>query len=294
MSDIKLSQLVNKKVSELQGTSTSVRKSFPIIFKGVIMKSIIILLCVTFVNIFIGCANNKLTVAKLYIQNKNYENAKYSLEDLVAENEANGNEGNFKNAEAYYYLGVVRCELGEYDGGLTAFNNSQKISTRYDDNIRDSKNYYYAILFNEGVSDYENKYYEDALDKFKTALAFKPNDPDALKNIAYIKKAGDEKTNGKTEHQKYETDNDSSEIKYSGNGIQNTRPFRTVGAWEVNWYSKGDIFQIYLYNTDGEMLEILSSQSKAGEGSSYYPNGGTYYLKVNAADDWEIKIHQVE
>lgn len=80
---------------------------------------------------------------------------------------------------------------------------------------------------------------------------------------------------------------------YSGNGGKNTRPFTVSDGWEIQWDATGDIFQLYLYSKDGDMLGVPANQQGSGEGSSYQANGGTYYLQVNAIGGWEIKIAQV-
>ena len=78
--------------------------------------------------------------------------------------------------------------------------------------------------------------------------------------------------------------------EYSGNGIQNTRPFTVSNAWEVNWEASGDIFQLYLYTADGSMTGVVANQQGSGSGSSYQPQTGEYYFKVNAIGEWNIEI----
>ena len=79
----------------------------------------------------------------------------------------------------------------------------------------------------------------------------------------------------------------------SGNGGKNTRPFTVEKGWEIQWDAKGDIFQIYLYNSDGAMLGVPANQQGSGKGNSYQAKGGTYYLQVNAIGNWNIKIVQI-
>jgi len=83
----------------------------------------------------------------------------------------------------------------------------------------------------------------------------------------------------------------SSEIAtFSGTGGKNTRPFTTTGAWEVQWDAKGDIFQLFLYTANGDMAGIPANQQGSGNGASYQPKAGKYYLQVNAIGTWSIKI----
>jgi len=84
---------------------------------------------------------------------------------------------------------------------------------------------------------------------------------------------------------------------YSGSGMQTTRPFTVKTAWEMQWDIKAGefiVFQVYLYDKDGNTVGIVANQSKSGKGSSYNPKKGTFYLSVNATSDWEIKIVEVK
>lgn len=77
---------------------------------------------------------------------------------------------------------------------------------------------------------------------------------------------------------------------FSGSGGKNTRPFTVDGRWEIQWDAEGSIFQIYLHSGDGRLLGVPANQQGPGEGSSFQPRGGTYYLQVNAIGAWEIRI----
>jgi hypothetical protein len=85
--------------------------------------------------------------------------------------------------------------------------------------------------------------------------------------------------------------------KYSGNGMQTTRPFVAKTSWEMQWNTKVDgfmIFQVYLYDGDGNLVGVAANQTKPGKGSFYSPKKGTFYLNINAICDWEIKIVEVK
>jgi len=84
---------------------------------------------------------------------------------------------------------------------------------------------------------------------------------------------------------------------YSGNGTQTIRPFVTKTPWEIQWDTKAEgfmIFQVYLYDGDGNLVDVAANQTKPGKGSFYNPKKGTFYLTINAMSDWEIKIVIVE
>ena len=77
---------------------------------------------------------------------------------------------------------------------------------------------------------------------------------------------------------------------FSGSGGQNTRPFTTTGPWEVQWDAEGDIFQLFLYTANGDLDSLPANQQGSGEGTSYHPKAGKYYLQVNAIGNWKIRI----
>ena len=84
---------------------------------------------------------------------------------------------------------------------------------------------------------------------------------------------------------------------YSGNGMQTTRPFITKTSWEMQWDTKDKdfmMFQVYLYDGDGNLVGVAANQTKPGKGSFYNPKKGTFYLNINAIADWEIKIVEVK
>jgi len=81
----------------------------------------------------------------------------------------------------------------------------------------------------------------------------------------------------------------SGQIVFEGEGIQNTRPFTVTGAWIIEWQAEGDVFMITIYTKDGDYVDILGN---AKRGSSYQPQGGSYYLQVNALGKWKIAIKE--
>jgi hypothetical protein len=79
----------------------------------------------------------------------------------------------------------------------------------------------------------------------------------------------------------------------SANGSRNTRPFTVKDAWELRWDAKSDLFSASLYTDKGEPVESLASQRKAGPGSTFYPKGGSYFVKITALGDWTISVVQL-
>jgi len=81
---------------------------------------------------------------------------------------------------------------------------------------------------------------------------------------------------------------------FSGSGGKNTRPFTSTGPWEIQWDAKGDIFQLFLYTANGDIVGVPANQQGSGKGTSFQPKAGKYYLQVNAIGDWSIKIVPVK
>lgn len=84
-------------------------------------------------------------------------------------------------------------------------------------------------------------------------------------------------------------------IKVSANGTRNLQPFTVQDRWELRWNVKGESFSVMLFSAEGEPRGLLpiASQDGPGQGSTYYPKGGSYYLKILAKDDWTISVVQL-
>jgi hypothetical protein len=82
--------------------------------------------------------------------------------------------------------------------------------------------------------------------------------------------------------------------QYSGNGTQNTRPFEVDSPWEIQWDANGQIFQVYLYDGNGNLVDVAANQMEGGKGSYYSPKTGSFYLQINGMGDWEIEIVKVD
>lgn len=87
---------------------------------------------------------------------------------------------------------------------------------------------------------------------------------------------------------------DSVVQSFSGSGGKNTRPFEVKDGWEIQWDAKGSIFQLFLYTEKGDLEGLPANQQGPGEGSSYQPKAGIYYLQVNALGNWTINIVPVK
>lgn len=77
--------------------------------------------------------------------------------------------------------------------------------------------------------------------------------------------------------------------QWTSNVMMTTRPFHTDGPYEIQWTASTGYFRIYLVKVGGKD-ELIANQDEPGTSSSYVPEAGDYYLKVNADAIWTIKI----
>lgn len=135
------------------------------------------------------CSSSELTSAKLYIQQKNYQKA---LEQLKIETSKNP-----KSDEGFYLLGAVQGELEEYDDMVKSFNQSLSISNKYRSNIKDSRIYFWANLFNRGVNFYQRatqeqdenlaiENFEKSIYAFQYAALIEPDSSESYQNLAFV------------------------------------------------------------------------------------------------------------
>lgn len=82
-------------------------------------------------------------------------------------------------------------------------------------------------------------------------------------------------------------------LKEAANGTRNLRPFTVKDGWELRWDATGDHFSAWIFSQNGDPVDSLAKQRKPGSGSSYYPKGGTYHLRINAVGDWTVTVVQL-
>jgi tetratricopeptide (TPR) repeat protein len=135
------------------------------------------------------CGSTEMTSAKLYIQQKNYDKALELLQQEVQKNP--------KSDEGFYLLGLVYGEKEQFDKMTDAYNKSLSISKSYQEQINQSRQYYWAAMFNRGVKAYQdgvNSSDDDSskilLDRaanfFQQAISIFPDSSDTYKNLAFV------------------------------------------------------------------------------------------------------------
>jgi len=118
------------------------------------------------------CASSEMTSAKLYIQRKEYDNAKAQLLKEIAKNP--------KNEEAYYLLGKeIQYMQGEYRGMKVSFDSALAIAPTHKKEIQLMELNAWGKLYNRGVDEINraidtSSYLEKAIVTFSTAVMVLP------------------------------------------------------------------------------------------------------------------------
>ena len=132
------------------------------------------------------CGSAESTSAKLYIQREDWPAAETALMKEV--------EKNPNNAEAWYLLGDVRRQKGDFKAMLDAFDASLKITKEWEPKITDSKKFVWGQTLNQGVSYYNKSttapkdsamhLRQKAVDSYNLALLMNPDSAITYQNMA--------------------------------------------------------------------------------------------------------------
>jgi hypothetical protein len=77
---------------------------------------------------------------------------------------------------------------------------------------------------------------------------------------------------------------------FKGSGKQSTRPFNIMNNWEIRWNDRGGTFSIELKTASGGYKGLVANQIQAGQGASYQPEAGEYYLEISGMGDWAVEV----
>lgn len=242
-------------------------------------KSNILLAVVLFAGMILSgfqCSSTELTSARLYIQQKNFDKAIEVLKKDV--------EKNPKSDEGWFLLGHTYGEVDDIENMVMAYDKSLAISSKFEKEIIDSKNFYWANSFNKGVNLFQrgNKtadedsakvFYDKSIDAFETAAVIQPDSADTYKNMAFVYMSSGRNELAieplqKLVDLKKELDgyrylgeiyytigtSKSAEYSISGNAIDSMEA--------VEYYDKAIFILeegVAIYPTDGELTRILNS-----------------------------------
>ena len=242
-------------------------------------KSNILLAVVLFAGMILSgfqCSSTELTSARLYIQQKNFDKAIEVLKKDVANNP--------KSDEGWFLLGHTYGEVDDIENMIMAYDKSLAISSKFEKEIIDSKNFYWANSFNKGVNLFQrgNKtadedsakvFYDKSIDAFETAAIIQPDSADTYKNMAFVYMSSGRNELAieplqKLVDLKKELDgyrylgeiyytigtSKSAEYSISGNALDSMEA--------AEYYDKAILVLedgVAIYKTDGELTRILNS-----------------------------------
>ena len=222
------------------------------------------------------CSSTELTSARLYIQQKNYDNAIDVLHQDVLKNP--------KSDEGWYLMGYTYGEMGKMDSLVIAFDKSLAVSKKFKKEINDSRTFHWANKFNNGVNLFQrgNKtndedsakvFYDKSIEAFNEATLLEPDSADNYKNLAFVYMSSDRNEKAIEPLQDLvELNKELDGYKYLGEiyynmGTEKTSSYRMSG----NTQDSVDATEYYyksiavleegtkLYPEEGDMLRTLSA-----------------------------------
>ncbi|MFP4459675.1 MAG: tetratricopeptide repeat protein [Candidatus Zixiibacteriota bacterium] len=142
------------------------------------MKKIaLIALLGLFLILLSGCNPKEITSAKVYIQQKNFEDALVQLQQA--------SEKYPGNANAHYLLGQVYAELDSFEQMNEAFDKTLAVDSSYAEEIKDWRQSTAADAFNRGVKYSKREQWEDALEWYELSTKINPDNSNFWKNLGY-------------------------------------------------------------------------------------------------------------
>jgi len=222
------------------------------------------------------CSSTELTSARLYIQQKNFDKAIEVLKKDV--------EKNPKSDEGWFLLGHTYGEIDDIENMIIAYDKSLAISSKFEKEIIDSKNFYWANSFNQGVNlfqrgnntadeDSAKIFYDKSIDAFETAAIIQPDSADTYKNMAFVyMSSGRNELAIEPLQELVELKKELDGYRYLGEiyytiGTSKSAEYNISGnaldSMEAAEYYDKAIFileeGVAIYPTDGELTRILNS-----------------------------------
>lgn len=80
---------------------------------------------------------------------------------------------------------------------------------------------------------------------------------------------------------------------FKGNSDKKTNTFRiTSEEWRIRWSVKSEDITIYVYNSDGTLMDMITSVFGDEEGVVNYMYSGDYYLTIKASQPYTVTVEQ--
>ncbi len=132
------------------------------------------------VSLFIGCQSAEMTSAKIYIQQKEYDQALIYLKKEMEKNPQNG--------EAFFLAGQLYGEMDSLEQMLVVFEHAQQINPKYADEITKWRRSKSARALEEGIKLFKKKKkdIDGAIQATKLAARIYPEAVEAWKNLGFL------------------------------------------------------------------------------------------------------------
>ncbi len=140
------------------------------------------------------------------------------------------------------------------------------------------------VAYEEGAESLAAQYLSDAAKEMAAAGPYLSKAADGAKLPTHTGNGGSSGSSSGSE---------TTVKEFTGSGAQTTRPFTVYDGWEIRWDASGDVFQIYVYTGGGDLSGVAANQMGTGSGAAFQPNGGSYYLQMNAIGNWTVRVVQL-
>ncbi len=126
--------------------------------------------------LLVGCQPKEITSAKVYRQQKDWDNAIVQLEKAIVAYPT--------NAEAFFLLGEAYGEKQRWADMSKAFDESLKLDPAFEKDIKYYRDKYWVESFNKGVSKFNKNDMDAAIKMLKQAEMIDHTRPEAYRNLA--------------------------------------------------------------------------------------------------------------
>ncbi len=125
-----------------------------------------------------ACAPPQITSAKLYMNNKDYVNARRSLEEAI--------QIYPDNAEAYYILATLEATESNWAEAKTNWDRSASLSPIFRAQVERDVSNWWLQHYNDGFTFIQRQDYESAESSFLIATMLDPENPEAWEGLAVV------------------------------------------------------------------------------------------------------------
>ncbi len=143
--------------------------------KNIVSRLVILLPVLLLASFFNGCQSTYVRSAKIYMQQDDPENAKEQLLE--------GAKYTPNDPELFYILGKVNAELEAWEEMCQAFDRTEELTDKYNEDIKSTRLETWRTVFNSSVDPFNESEYEEALKIFQIALMIRPGEEETLKRI---------------------------------------------------------------------------------------------------------------